>query len=121
MKNEILRSSFTVEGEKIFLEYDPVKAVYRLSTRWHWLTIFDNIYDACEAFEALEYSEDEPRKFAKACKLEITRVPRFTVYKRNFHSRIYNLVQCTERRLAGYRPRACGAKHSIVEWIRSGR
>lgn len=37
---EILRSSYTQEGERFFLVYDPSKAVFRIGTRWQWLVGF---------------------------------------------------------------------------------
>lgn len=40
VSHEVLRSSFTCEGTRVFLIHDPEKGLYRLGTRWFWLTAF---------------------------------------------------------------------------------
>ena len=49
---------------------------YRLATRWQWLAAFDSIWDACDAFEALELLVVCEKQIADLIKREIKRVPR---------------------------------------------
>ncbi len=54
---ETLRSGITPDGQRVFLVFDAARATYRLATRWIWLSQFDRVQDACDAFEALEMME----------------------------------------------------------------
>ena len=115
---EILRSSYTCQGMPIFLIFDEKKSLYRLATRWYWLTAFDNVYDACDAFEAIGLMEGDEKHIAKILKTEIKRVPRYKFgLARNTMGRINYLINSAERRLAGLRPVLCGSKGAIEKWV----
>lgn len=120
---ETLRSSFTAGGTRIFMIYDPAKGQdkpYRLATRWRWLASFADVWDAGDAFEALELSDcsGKEREFAKWAAREIRRVPRHHFGNgRNTHSRIRYLLNGVERRMQGLRPQRCGSKGSAERWI----
>lgn len=119
MEHEILRSSFMLDGTRIYLIFDAEKQTYRLATRWYWLASFGDVYAACDAFEALEMIDSQAhREISKFLKVENYRVPRCEFGQaRNTHSRIMYLVNCVERRLAGLRPQRCGSKGSVERWI----
>lgn len=117
---ETLRSGFTIDGQRVFLEFDGAKGIYRLATRWAWLASFDNVWDACDAFEALEMMEGDLRAIAKTTKAEIIRVPRSTFAPVNgsgVMGRVNYLINSIERRLAGLRPVRCGSKGSVEKWV----
>lgn len=114
---EVLRTSYSLDGTYIVLLHDCVQGRYRLATRWYWLTSFDSIWDACDAFEALEMLEGCIRSLAKTVKSEIKRVPRHQFIKPNSMMRIGYLVRSVERRAAGLRPQRCGSKGSVERWI----
>jgi hypothetical protein len=120
---EKLRSSFTAAGTRVFLIYDPAKAQdkpYRLATRWRWLASFEQLQDACDAFEALELSDCEGREhdFSKWAVREIRRVPRHLFGpQRSTMTRINYLINSIERRMQGLRPQRCGSKGSVERWI----
>ena len=119
---ETLRSSFTPDGQRVFLEFDGAKGVYRLATRWAWLVSFDNVWDACDAFEALEMAEGDLRAIAKVAKAEIIRVPRSRFVRVSGGgamgtTRMNYLINSIERRLAGMRPVRCGSKGSVEKWV----
>jgi len=112
---EILRSGFTVDGQRVFLECDG--KVFRIGTRWVWLAKFGSIWDACDAFEAIEMMDGNLDAIARLLKMEIARVPRHRFgCKRNTMSRITYLTDCVGKRLSGLRPVYCGSKGSVVEW-----
>lgn len=96
MSTETLRSSWTLDGTRIFLQFDPVRGLYRLATRWYWLTSFTQINDACEAFEALEMSEGDHCVVAKRLKhaTRLKRSPAATAM-----SRIHQLLSYVEQHL----------------------
>lgn len=114
---EGLRSSFSLEGTRIYLVHDSRKACYRLASRWHWLTAFESVWDACDAFAALELLEGCERTLAKAIKREIRRVPRHHFVQPNSMKRIGYLIRAVERRANGLRPQRCGSKGSVEQWI----
>ena len=112
---EILRSSFTADGQRLFLEFDGEH--YRVGTRWTWLIKFPCVWDACDAFEVIELMQGDLSQVAKQLKVEIVRVPRWQLgAKRNSPSRIWNLLSCVEKRLSGLRPVSCGSKSSLIAW-----
>lgn len=115
--DEILRSGFTLDGDRIFVIHDPARSVYRLATRWRWLAKFSSVYDACDAFEALELIEGDEVAAAKQLVREIARVPRSRFYQPAGIQRITYLVNSAERRLAGLRPIRTGSKGTIESWI----
>lgn len=118
VNHEVLRSSFSCDGTRVFLIHDADKGLYRLATRWSWLTAFESVWDACDAFEALELMTGDEREIAKILKTEIKRVPRHTFGKmRNSIKRINYLINSAERRMAGLRPQRCGSKGSVERWI----
>ena len=114
---ETLRSSVTPDGQRVFLVFDEDKSQYRLATRWIWLAGFDSVWDACDAFEALEMMEGDLRASSKKIKTEIARIPRHFDLLRNKATRISHLVTCAEKRINGLRPLSCGSKGSVTKWI----
>lgn len=114
---EILRSSYTQEGERFFLVYDPIKAVFRIGTRWQWLVGFESIWDACDAFETLELAEGDQKALAGLIKKEVRRVPRHHFIHRGSMGRINYLINSVERRMQGLRPQRCGSKGAVERWI----
>lgn len=119
LNEEVLRSSFAMNGSRIFLVFDQEKGLYKLGSRWHWLATFNSIWDGCDAFEALELVEatGDPRVIAKVIRREIRRVPRHNFYRRGCMGRINYLINSTERRMQGYRPLRCGSKGAVEQWI----
>lgn len=118
---ESLRSSYTQEGTRIFLVYDAGKTQFRIATRWYWLVSFDSIWDACDAFEAMELAEGDQKVVAQLIKIEIRRVPRHQFVRRGSMGRINYLINSVERRMQGLRPQRCGSKGSVERWIPQGR
>lgn len=117
-RTETLRSSFSLDGLRIFLEYDQDRNEFRLATRWRWLSKFDNVHDACDAFEALELIEGDEIRAATLIKKEIARVPRHRFGNAGRDMRRINyLINCVERRLAGLRPIRTGSKGAVECWI----
>lgn len=57
MQAETLRSSWTLDGIRIFLVHDPKTSRFKVGTRWYWLGTFAKVDDGCAAFEALEMIE----------------------------------------------------------------
>lgn len=119
MTSEVLRSSFNVDGTRIFMIYDSEKQKYRLATRWYWLTSFETIHQACDAFEALELLSGDEKSLAKWLKVEVLRNPRSREANPNAMSRINGLISNVERRISGLRPQICGSKGSVVHWVPS--
>jgi len=118
MKDEILRSSYTLDGQRVFLIYYARLQVYRLALRWRWLGSFQTLADACEGFEALEMSEGDPVALVVAIKKEITRQPRYLAANGGRRmARIHSLLDAAERRIAGQRPVSTGRKGSVVRWV----
>ena len=117
INTETLRSSWTIDGVRIFLTFDSEKQQYRIETRWYLIASFNNINDACDAFEAMEMIEsNDHRAVGKWIKVEIDRVPR---HKSAGNRSISELVSCVERRIAGLRPKSCGSKSSVTQWIQA--
>ena len=116
MTTETIRSSFTPDGQRVLLEFDAERKVYRIATRWAWLVSFDNIWDACDAFEAIEMMEGDLRQSAKLAKSEISRVPRHHFVAPHSMGRINYLINSIERRLAGLRPIRTGSHGSVEVW-----
>ncbi|HBP1602199.1 TPA: hypothetical protein L5U90_003302 [Pseudomonas aeruginosa] len=115
---ETLRSSYNCDGTRLFLIFDAKARLYRLATRWYWLSSFDSIWDACDAFEALELMEGNEQQLARTLKTEIKRVPRHVFGSaRNRMGRINYLINSVERRVQGLRPVRCGSKGSVERWI----
>lgn len=117
VNQEILRSSFTCDGIRIFMTFDAEAKVYRVATRWVWLAAFDSVWDACDAFEAMELMGGADRHLASLIKQEIKRVPRYRASKWLGMERVNSLIDCAVRRLSGLRPQSCGRKASVVRWI----
>jgi hypothetical protein len=115
---ETLRSSFTCDGVRIFLIHDAPTKTFRIGTRWYWLNSFESVWDACDAFEALQLMEGDEKLILRALKTEIMRNPR-TRY--SFHrigmERVNYLISCAEKRLQGLRPVSCGSKGSVIRWV----
>ena len=115
---ETLRASFMQDGNKLELVFDAERRQYRIGTRWFWLCSFESVYDACDAFEAIELTNaPATTKIGKIARAEILRVPRHRFYKPDSMARINYLVNSIERRLAGLRPQRCGSNGAIERWI----
>lgn len=117
MNTETIRSSFTPDGQRVFLEFDAERQVFRIGTRWAWLVSFGSIWDACDAFEAIEMMEGDLRKVAKMAKAEVGRVPRHQFVAPQSMGRINYLINSIERRLAGLHPIRTGSKGSVETWV----
>lgn len=115
--HEILRSSYAQDGSKILLMFDAVNNQYRIATRWTWVVGFESIWDACDAFEALELLDDGAQGVGRLLKREIKRVPRHNFVPRCSMGRINYLINSVERRLQGLRPQRCGRKGGVERWI----
>jgi len=76
--HETLRCSFTLQGDRLFLIYDAMRQLYRLATRWCWLTSFAKIEDAGIAFDALELVDGNIHQAARLAKKEIKLMARDT-------------------------------------------
>lgn len=112
---ETLRSSWTLDGQAIFLIFSAGQ--YRVATRWMWLASFKQLQEAAVAFEALEMLEGDPKALAEHIKTEVRRVPcsRFGT-RRHSAARISYLVRCVDNRLAGLRLYVGGSKRSVEAW-----
>jgi hypothetical protein len=120
-RHETLRSSFTLDGTRVFLIHDADKAAYRLATRWVWLSSYPRIEDACDAFEALELMSGNEKRIAGFLTSEIKRVPRHRFGSaRNTMGRINYLINCAEHRMKGQRLVICGSKGAVERWDQSG-
>lgn len=119
-RTETLRSGWTLDGLRIFLQHDPERGCYRLATRWRWLARFESIEAACDAFEVMELSEGEPVALASHIKTEIHRNPR-SRSAGSAHARLVHIAECAERRQRGLVPRPCGRKGAVVRWVPARR
>lgn len=118
MNTITLRSGWTLDGQRIFLEHDQAGEVFRVGTRWAWLLKFGAVQDACDAFEALELMEGGITELAKHLATEIRRTPRHRSAKAApAMARVSELVRCAELRMQGLRPQACGSKLAVVRWV----
>ena len=116
--HETLRSSVTCDGIRVFLVYDTEKKYFRIGTRWYWLTNFESVWDACDAFEALQLMEGDEKQIMEALKVEIKRTPRGRYsFQRIGMGRVNYLINCAEKRLQGLRPLSCGSKGAVVRWV----
>ena len=117
MATETLRSSWMIDGTRIFLVFDETSGKYRVGTRWYWLASFDTVHDACDAFDVLEFCEHhDHRAIGQWIKREIKRTPRWRFARPNSPRRIIYLVRCVEHRLAGQRVKYCGSKGAVEVW-----
>lgn len=115
---EVLRSSFTLDGTRVFLIHDAQRVAYHLATRWAWLSSYQKIEDACDAFEALELMEGDEKRITGFLTSEIKRVPRHRFGSaRNTMGRINYLINCVEHRLQGHRLVICGSKGAVERWV----
>lgn len=112
---ETLRSSWTLDGQRIFLVHSAGQ--YRLATRWVWLASFKHLADAAVAFEALEMLEGDPRALIRNIHTELRRRPSSSFSaRRTGMARISYLVRCVDRRMLGQRVRIGGSKGSVEVW-----
>ena len=115
---ETIRSGFTTDGQRVFILFETERRLYMVATRWQWLASFDNVWDACDAFEAIEMMEGNLRVAAKFAKSEICRMPRREFGRqRATMARINYLINSIERRISGLRPIRCGSKGAVEKWI----
>lgn len=117
ISEETLRSSYTQDGTRFFLVFDANRATFRIGTRWHWLASFDSVWDACDAFEAMELVDGDLIELGRLIKKEIRRVPRYRFFRPGGMGRINYLVNSVDRRLQGLRPQRCGSKGAVERWI----
>ena len=108
-----IRSTFTQDGQRLFL--DECAAGFQLQTRWYRIgKPIEGIYEAIDAFEALELMEGDLRTaFRMGVRPEMERLPRC----RCIGGRVLALVEGAEKRLLGLRPQACGSKQSLTKWV----
>ncbi len=112
---ETLRSSWTLDGQRIYLLFSAGQ--YRLATRWVWLASFKQLAEAAVAFEALEMLEGDPKALAGHIRTEIRRRPDHQFgSRRHGMGRIAYLVRCVDNRMAGLRLRIQGSKGSVEAW-----
>lgn len=113
---ETLRSSWTLDGQRIYLMHSAGQ--YHLATRWVWLTTFQQLTDAADSFEALEMLEGDPKALVAHLLREVRRRPAHTFGARRFsHSRIAYLARCAENRMRGLRLRIEGRAGSVEAWL----
>lgn len=113
-----IRSGWTLDGQRIYIEHDTARRVFKVATRWAWLMKFNAIHDACDAFEALELLEGGISNLATHVVAEIRRVPRHrTVASARGMARVAEIVRCAELRTRGIKPQACGSKSAVVRWV----
>lgn len=115
-RTETLRSGWTLDGQRIFLQYDIERRRYLLATRWRWLAPFESLDAACDAFEVMEMSEGEPVALASHIKTEIRRNPR-SRSAGSPHARLVYLADCAELRMQGLRPQSAGRRGAVVRWV----
>jgi hypothetical protein len=114
---EVIKSSFTLDGQKIFLIFIPETNSFRIGTRWAWLISFETIQSVSDAFEALELLDVEDLKTASAwIKKEMIRVPRTKVFQASAMSYVSELVSNCEKRLSGLAPFYSGSHQSVIRW-----
>lgn len=112
---ETLRSSWTLDGQRIFLMHSAGQ--YRVATSWVWLASFRQLAEAAVAFEALEMLEGDPTALAAHIKTELRRRPDHEFgARRNSMGRIKYLVRCVDNRMQGLRLRLHGSKGSVEVW-----
>jgi hypothetical protein len=114
----VVRSGWTLDGQRIYIEHDAKHRAYRVGTRWAWLLKFHAVEDACDAFEALEFLEGKITEVSKQLACEIRRTPRHRcARKARAMARVAELVRCVDLRLQGLQPQACGSKSAVVRWV----
>lgn len=114
--NEILRSSWALDGVRIFLEFNTAQQKYVVATRWVILASFSKIHDAIVLFEAVEMGEETTKVFAKAIMREMVRTPSYRLVG-SAHARIISILDGAEKRMLGLRPVSCGSKGGVIKWI----
>jgi len=115
---EILRSSFTLAGERLFLHYEEgVTKPYRVGLRFRKLLAFQHIHDAIDAFESLELVTEDVIQAAKLLKIDIHRVPRWKSPRSGpAMARVHYLVHCVEQRQAGLQLKVAGRRSALEVW-----
>ncbi|MGF7243925.1 hypothetical protein ABIC11_004381 [Pseudomonas oryzihabitans] len=73
---EVLRSSFTAGGERVYLLFQPTTRRFRLATRWCYVAIFLQLQDATDAFEALELSDRPAAQLGRLLIQAVRKTPR---------------------------------------------
>jgi hypothetical protein len=117
MSTETIRSGFTIDGQRVFLEFDASRSTYRLATRWAWLAEFPTLADAADVFDALEFCEGDLRHAARIIKADAQRLPRHHMICATAMDRTWGLLKCLEHRQAGRRPVYCGSKGAVINWV----
>jgi len=116
---ERLRTSETMDNDRIMLEYRADSLEFCVCTFISALFKSKNLAEAAVFFEVLEFVECDISKsfqdIARAIKKEIKRNPwnRLTGSR---HGKIMLLVDGVEKRLTGLRPVVVGSKSSCVVW-----
>ena len=121
MKNhldECLRSGWTMDGQRVFVSFNPARQKYVLHTRWVNLAKFNHVYDAIDAFEAMELLDCQNLQTTIGfLKKEIERTPRYKSAQPNTQARIFYLVNCVENRQDGKQLKIVGSKGSVEQWV----
>ncbi len=73
---EVLRSSFTAGGERVYLLFQPTTRRFRLATRWCYVANFLQLQDAADAFEALELSDRPAAQLGRLLIQAVRKTPR---------------------------------------------
>jgi hypothetical protein len=73
---EVLRSSFTAGGERVYLLFQPTTRRFRLATRWCYVANFLQLQDAADAFEALELSDRPAAQLGRLLTQAVQKIPR---------------------------------------------
>lgn len=116
--DECLRSGWTMDGQRVFVSFNPTKQKYVLHTRWANLVSFTCVYDAIDTFEAMELLDCQNLQATIGfLKKEIERTPRYKSAAQNTQARISYLVNCVENRQDGKRLKISGSKGSVEQWV----
>lgn len=116
---EILRSTYMIDSNPLFLCFDEETKTYRVGTRWTPVAKFEKIDDAVDAYSVLELLDAPASKdLGRVIRKEMKRAHRDSFdFVTKPMSRINYLIDCVEKRLAGLKPVRCGGKGAVEKWI----
>lgn len=111
---EVLRSTFTADGQRLSLNYIQATSQYAVATPWQWLVKCEKLNDAIAAYEVLEFCEGDLKKQVPVLKKELGRVKKNSICG-GAMARTNYILDCMERRSLGLRPVFTGSKGSVVQ------
>jgi hypothetical protein len=112
---ETIRSSWSIEGEPMFCEYNEAKKQFEVSSRWLNFFKTPDIYVALVIFDGLCMEDYPTKEHTKRLVHEARRNKRQRFSSNmGWHSRV---IECALRRAEGLVPRICGSKGSVEKWI----